>query len=295
MNLDQGVGQTEKHFAIVTRVTDEKLKEGLRGAVYFRSDTLTGKTEYPEPAEPSFPLAGANGEGFFWVPQVGDQIEVEIGVTDEAPAPRYTRMLYSSEDEIPAVFKTNYPYRMGWRTRAGHLLLFDNSAEKELVMFFHKKGTGFEWDKDGNEIKTVVKDLIETIKGEVTREVVGKVSEMFEAEVERIYSQSVSEIYKKDLTEDVQGARTMKSKKDTKLDSGGALDVTAKNKATFSGKAGTDVGSSSGMTNVQGQMVNLAGGGLPVAKVGSQVVGPGNLGAPVIGMILDGSTKVTTA
>lgn len=285
--IDHEVGKTEKHFAIVTRVLDDKLKEKLRGAVFFKSDTLTGSAEYPEPAEPSFPLAGQKGEGFFWVPQVGDQIEVEINAEDETANPKYVRMLYSSEDEIADVFKENYPFRMGWVTRAGHVFYFDNKPEALAIRLAHKIGTSFEWDKDGNEIKKIVKDLIETIGGAVKREIKGQVEEMFKAEVKRIFSAKVMETYKNDLVQEIQGALTVKSKKDLMLDSGG--------QATIKGKSGTNVGSGASATNVLGSQVNLGGGGLPVAKVGSQCIGVGNLGAPVVSNIVDGSATVTTA
>lgn len=285
--IDQEVGKIEKHFAIVTRVVDQNLKEGLRGAVFFKSDTLTGTTEYPEPAEPSFPLAGAKGEGFFWVPQVGDQIEIEINKEDETANPKYVRMLYSSEDDIADVFKENYPFRMGWVTREGHVFYFDNKPEALAVRLAHKIGTGFEWDKDGNEIKKIVKNLVETIGGEVKREIKGQVEELFKAEVKRIFSAKVMETYKNDLVQDIQGALTVKSKKDLMLDANG--------KATIKGKGGTDVGSGASATNVLGSQVNLGGGGLPVAKVGSQCIGVGNLGAPVVSNIVDGSATVTTA
>lgn len=284
-SIDQEVGQTQKHFATITRVVDDTLKEKLRGAVFFKSDTLTGSSEYPEPAEPSFPLAGKDGEGFFWVPQVGDQIEVEINAEDENANPKYVRMLYSSEDDIPAEFKENYPFRMGWRTRAGHVLIFDNKPEALMVMFAHKIGTGFKWDKDGNEIKTIVKNLIESIGGDIKREIKGQVAELYKAEVKREYAAKVMETFKNDLVQEIQGALTGKAKKDVMFDAGA--------KATFKGKAGTMIGTAASMTDVLGSLVNLAGGGLPVAKVGSQCVGPGNLGIPVVSIIVDGSPKVT--
>ena len=287
MNVDELVGRTEKHFAIVTRVVDDKLKEKLRGAVYFKSDTLTGGSESAEPAEPSFPLAGQKGEGFFWVPQVGDQIEVEINLAGEHRNPVYTRMLYSSEDDIPEEFKTNYPFRMGWRTRVGHVFYFDNKEDALAVKLMHKIGTGFEWDKDGNEIKTIVKNLVETIKGEILREVTGQVMETFKAEVKRQFDAKVMEKYKNDLILDIQGAFKVKSKKDI------ALEATAS--AELKGTGGTKIGSGASPTDVLGSMVNLGGGGLPVAKVGSQSIGIGNLGAPVVSNIVDGSTTVFTA
>ena len=274
--IDEEVGKTEKHFAIVTRNVDEKLKESLRGAVFFKSDTLTGGTEYPEPAEPSFPLAGKDGEGFFWVPQVGDQIEIEINAEDENANPKYVRMLYSDEDEIHPVFKENYPYRMGWATRAGHVFYFDNKAEALAIKLMHKLGTGFEWDKDGNEIKRVVKDFIETIEGKVMRTIKGQVEELFKAEVKRIYDGKVTETYKKDLSQQVQGSYSMEAKT-----------------ATLKGKSGTEIGSPSSPTKIDGATVAIAGGAFPAARMMSQSIGVGNDGAPVSSIIVDGATKVT--
>lgn len=274
--IDSEVGKFEKHFAIVTRVVDETLKESLRGAVFFKSDTLSGETEYPEPAEPSFPLAGKGGEGFFWVPQVGDQIEVEINAEDENANPRYIRMLYSDEDEIADVFKENYPYRMGWTTRAGHVFYFDNKPEALAIRLMHKLGTGFEWDKDGNEIKRVVKDLIESIEGNVMRTIKGQVQELFKAEVKRIYDGKVTETYKKDLTQQVQGSYSVEGKT-----------------ASVKGKSGTDIGSGSSPTKIDGATVAIAGGAFPAAKIMSQSIGTGNDGAPVVSMVIEGATKVT--
>lgn len=53
------------------------------------------------------------------------------------------------------------------------------------------------------------------------------------------------------------------------------------------------VGSPSSLTSVLGIIVQLGGiGGLPVARLGDQVIGVGNLGAPVMSNILLGSFKV---
>jgi hypothetical protein len=79
------------------------------------------------------------------------------------------------------------------------------------------------------------------------------------------------------------------------ITAGGDLEMKADGSAKFEGTGGTDVGSASSPTNVNGQAVNLAGGGAPVAKLGSKAIGTGNLGAPVICTIIEGSTKVTTA
>jgi hypothetical protein len=233
MSVDSLVGQKEYHYAIVTRVLHDKLKEQLKGAVYFKSSTLTGGTEYGEPAIPSFPLAGANGEGFFWCPQIGDMIEVEIDKADEHPVPKIVRALYSSEDDMDDEFKRNYPKRMGWRTRTGNMLLFDNELEpaptpdseagvnhnqqdddpeeapqNDFVMLKHRLGTGFNWNKNGDETKVIVRDLIETIGREVMRTVTGKVLEKFQAEVTREITGKLMETIKNDVVREIQGNLT---------------------------------------------------------------------------------------
>lgn len=214
MNLDDVALQTEKHFGIVTRNVDDRIGAQGRGLVFFKSDTLSGDAEFGEPAEPSFPLAGQNQEGFFWVPQVGDQIEIEVNRADEHMVPRYTRMLYSSEDDIAEEFKVNYPNRMGWKTRRGHIFFFDNTPpeggedeglDKLLVKLAHTIGTGFEWHKNGDEIKTIIRDLKETIQRNVIREVVGTVTETLKAEVTREITGKLTETIKNDVQRKIQG------------------------------------------------------------------------------------------
>ena len=62
--------------------------------------------------------------------------------------------------------------------------------------------------------------------------------------------------------------------------------------ATFSGKGGTILGDSGSQTAVDGSLVLLAGGGSAVALLGSQCMGTGNLGVPVVSNIVEGSSKV---
>ena len=75
----------------------------------------------------------------------------------------------------------------------------------------------------------------------------------------------------------------------------GAAKVVAQAKAEFMGNAGTDVGSPASITNVNGTLVNIGGGGPSVARLGDMVISVGNLGFPAIGTIITGSPKVTSA
>lgn len=73
----------------------------------------------------------------------------------------------------------------------------------------------------------------------------------------------------------------------------GGLEFSTDAKAEFVGKGGTDIGDASSMTNINGNIVNIAGGGLAVAYLGAQVIGQGNLAIPVVSNIVEGSSKVT--
>lgn len=175
----------EIHNAIVVRNTDDDEGLKLRGAVFFNAPTLFSG-EFPEPAFPCFPFASSNGAGMFYVPKVDDEIEIEIEVDDgtddttdiELPEPRYRCMIYSDEADIDAIFKVNYPFRMGWKSNSGHYLLFDDSKGNELVKLFHTIGTFIEMDKDGNYIENVIKDKTSTVGGNITEIVEGDITKL---------------------------------------------------------------------------------------------------------------------
>lgn len=143
------MAKTELHRAVVTRNTDKDLGTRLRGAVYFNAPTLF-KGEYPLPAVPCFPFASANGAGLFWVPQIGDEIEVEIVADDndddttdvELPEPTYICMLYSDAEnaDIDAIFKSNYAKSMGWKSNSGHYFIFDDTEDKQFYKMVSGKG-----------------------------------------------------------------------------------------------------------------------------------------------------------
>lgn len=79
---------------------------------------------------------------------------------------------------------------------------------------------------------------------------------------------------------------------EVKITSTGNVTVEGDGQGKFAGKGGTDVGDAGGSTNVKGSTVMLAGGGVGVAVLGSQCIGTGNLGGPVVSNIIEGSSKV---
>lgn len=152
------------HIGTVTRNTDETLGSELRGAVYFESATLTGGKEYPEPIQPCFPFA-AKDAGMFFVPDVGDVIEVELDVDNPDYAdPKYRCGLYSTEDDIDELFKINYPKRSGWTTKSGHYFVFDDTDGKEMLKLGHALlGTSLTFDATGNWLEEIVRSKVTNI------------------------------------------------------------------------------------------------------------------------------------
>lgn len=169
------MAKTETHNATVTRNTDEDLGVALRGAVFFEAPTLFDG-EYPQPALPCFPFASAKGAGMFYVPKVGDEIEVLIRVddpqnphdTDDAqlPEPRWIAMIYSDVSDIFSEFQKNYPFRMGWVSNSGHHMIFDDTEGEELVRFAHTVGTFFEMDQTGDYSESIQRNKIVEIFGD---------------------------------------------------------------------------------------------------------------------------------
>jgi len=155
------VAHREKFQAIVTRITDGDIQNSeLRGSVFFVAPDLYEDIEFPIPARPSFNFASANGAGFFIVPEVDDEIEIEVNIFDPAspydnthannPDPVYVRMLYSEATPVAEEFLVNYGKRWGWKGKSGHLLLFDDTIGSELIRFLHTSGTKYEVDPSGN-------------------------------------------------------------------------------------------------------------------------------------------------
>lgn len=72
----------------------------------------------------------------------------------------------------------------------------------------------------------------------------------------------------------------------------GSFSLAADGEFQLGGKSMTQLGDPGSITNILGSLVQLGGGGTPVAKVGSTAIGQGNLGAPVISTIIVGSSKV---
>lgn len=134
----------ERHAAKVVSTDDPE----KRGRVRVACSGVLGDEESDLPmwVEPLLPW------GFFLVPDVGETVEIVIdtcGEQDEVfgqtsmenPDPKWLAARYYQKDEneegdrkVPADFTSkNYGKRRGFKTPAGHVLIFDDTSGDELV------------------------------------------------------------------------------------------------------------------------------------------------------------------
>lgn len=116
------------HIGKVVSNADPSKGGGLKVQV---DELVEGTSIDSEYIPPCFPFAGS-GVGFFFVPAVGDQVQVEVEEDPERSVEhmgaRWRAVLYNSVDKIPTEFQSDYPNRMG--VKVGDLvLLFDQTKD----------------------------------------------------------------------------------------------------------------------------------------------------------------------
>ena len=58
----------------------------------------------------------------------------------------------------PITPKTTYPYNRVYKTETGHVKEYDDTEGEERIHEYHKSGSFYEIDKDGNKVTRLVKD-----------------------------------------------------------------------------------------------------------------------------------------
>jgi hypothetical protein len=91
---------------------------------------------YPEWINPVFP------SGWVMMPEIGDTVEIIMPDGEDAiefaEEIRYRGWVLSDVFSVPKEFQTNYPRRRGFKTVAGHLLIFDDTPGSELISLSFK-------------------------------------------------------------------------------------------------------------------------------------------------------------
>lgn len=95
----------------------------------------------------------ANNAGAFWVPNVNSEVEVEISADEDAEVngleAKWICSVYPF-GTVPTEFQQNYPQRRGWKTKAGHLLYFDDTDGENVFYYKHPSGTEIVVTNSGN-------------------------------------------------------------------------------------------------------------------------------------------------
>jgi hypothetical protein len=139
----------EYHHGIVRRNDDPE----KRGRLIIEAPSIVSGENLPW-AEPSFHFVDSVGNaGSFWIPNVGSVVEVEIEAEPDSEftglLPKWRCNVYPL-GTVPPEFETNYPERRGWKTRAGHVMFFDDTEDERWFYYEHPSGAVFRVDDDGN-------------------------------------------------------------------------------------------------------------------------------------------------
>ncbi len=67
--------------------------------------------------------------------------------------------------DITTYLKPKYPFNHVQESESGHLIEIDDTPDFERIHLYHRKGTRFEIDKDGNYVEKIVKDKYSVVAG----------------------------------------------------------------------------------------------------------------------------------
>ena len=188
--------------------------------------------------------------------KIGRTEKVQVAnTTDEK-----TNSGYIEWDEPKSPYAASYPNNNVMETASGHIKEYDDTSGQERIHEYHKAGTFYEIDKDGNKVTRVVGnnyDIIagtnyvkvrgdvfltidsncktrikgnyevevdgnknEVIKGTYTQTVTGAVTETYNSTKTETVEDKVSETYKKDQQTNVTGTIDIDATTEVDIDAG---------------------------------------------------------------------------
>lgn len=101
-------------------------------------------------ALPCLPFGGASETGMFFVPVIGARVWVEFEQGD-INFPIWTGTYWDADTDPPTESQPeeNDPVRRAFKTPSGHILLFDDTSDTEIIRLFHSGGAFLEMDEAG--------------------------------------------------------------------------------------------------------------------------------------------------
>ena len=138
--------------------------------------------------------------------------------TKEVPIANVT----TTWDEPESTYAAAYPKNHVLETESGHIKEYDDTTDAERIQEYHKSGTFYEIDANGNKVERIVKDNYQVITGTDYVKVKGDVNLYIESNCNtyikgnwniqvdgtktEVVTGAVSETYKDTKTENVTGA-----------------------------------------------------------------------------------------
>jgi len=221
------------------------------------------------------------------VPDIGEKMVV-IFPFDDIYHPAFLGY-WNTGDKNESYLEDNYPKTFGFIETGLKAKFNKETKDGEIV---HESTTRGKVKADGTLEFFIKKDLKIIVEGRVEKTVTGDFSISSEAKVSVVGKDGVDISSDEKVSISGKSGVNIVSDSSIKIDGKGGVEVTSDAQAKFAGKGGTTVGDSVSVTNVNGSTVMLAGGGGGVAVLGSQSIGTGNMGAPVVSSVIQGSSKV---
>ena len=138
----------EEHTGIVRDNNDPE----LRGRLLVEAPTIVSGETLGWVGSEFHYVDSAQLSGWFGVPSINSQITVTIESEEDAEVnglePRWKCDVYPV-GTLPEVFRTNYPERQGFATRAGHQFIFDNTEDTHEFFYRHPTGAEILVNNDG--------------------------------------------------------------------------------------------------------------------------------------------------
>ncbi len=198
-----------------------------RGRLRLKVPSILGEAETAW-ALPCLPFGGLKDQGLFTIPEIDAQVWVEFE-EGELSHPIWVGTFWQKQGDAPVELEEDPPTQRSLKTPAGHLLMFEDAEDKESFRLEHPKGAKLEIDPEGTVTVTDAEGATMTLDAEN-----GKIT-----------------------VEDSNGNQLTMDSSGTKVEdaNGHQIEMAASGVTV----KGTQI-------ELDGDMVNLAGGGEPVIK-----------------------------
>jgi len=141
----------EQLTGIVQSVDDPARAGRIRVSI-----TAMDGQEYPEWIEPIFP------PGWVTWPEPGDEVEIVLPEGEDliefADEVKYRGKVLSENHPVPDEFKDSYPKARGYKTKYGHLLIFDD--KEKFITLYTKEGMRLTLDDKNGKAAVYHKDTM---------------------------------------------------------------------------------------------------------------------------------------